>query len=71
MEIFIKAEDKTHKINWLSSIPDKYKEDILKKVKQQAILHDNNGKRSKKYSQDFNEMTKGTKLRFRRELWAF
>ena len=40
MEIFIKADGKAHKINWLSSIPDKYKEDILKKIKQQALLKD-------------------------------
>ena len=40
MEIFIKADDKTHKINWLSSIPDKYKEDILKKVKEQVLLNE-------------------------------
>ena len=40
MEIFIKADDKTHKINWLSSIPDKYKEDILRKVKEQVLLNE-------------------------------
>ncbi|CAI2360370.1 unnamed protein product [Moneuplotes crassus] len=57
MEIFIKAEDKTHKINWLSSIPDKYKEDILKKVKQQAIMNDSKN-RGRKNSQDFYQMAK-------------
>ena len=40
MEIFIKTDDKIHKINWLSSIPDKYKEDILKKVKEQTFLNE-------------------------------
>ena len=40
MEIFIKADDKTHKINWLSSIPDKYKKDILRKVKEEVVKHE-------------------------------
>lgn len=37
MEIFIKADNKTHKINWLSSIPDKYKQDMLKKIREHTL----------------------------------